>query len=164
MSRLLSAALRAAVGLMLLASLLWLAACGGGGDDEPATVYTTSVAGPVDVSNPTAVARIELPAMPRDGRVVVTVTFTVALAPVADLPQRAWVDYYLDSYVGGIGAVGSTPVLTDTTPQSFARTVTATFDTFAGTPSWVRFVADGAGKVGTATVSALHMRAEVLAR
>ena len=94
----------------------------------------------------------------------VTCSFIATVSPAAGTPQRAWLDYQLESFIGGGTSIHSSPVVLDTTSTSFGCTITGTFDYFSGVSSYVRLFADGVGQMGTATISDVRMRAEVIFR
>ena len=127
-------------------------------------VLTALTVGPLDVTAGTTTANIPIGPYSSDAKVSVTCSFVATVNPIADVPQRAWVAYQLESFIGGTTAIHQTPTVLDTTSTTFGCTVTATFDYFAGVSSYVRLWADGQGKMGTATISDVRMRAEVIFR
>lgn len=127
-------------------------------------VLTAYTAGPLNVTAGTTTANIPIGPYASDAKVSVTCSFIATVSPAAGTPQRAWLDYQLESFIGGGTSIHSSPVVLDTTSTSFGCTITGTFDYFSGVSSYVRLFADGVGQMGAATISDVRMRAEVIFR
>jgi hypothetical protein len=127
-------------------------------------VFQASVAGPITITDPTEVSRINFGPYPFNCKVAVSATFNVEITPASGFPQKSWAVVWLNSLVGGTGTLYRTPLVLDVVTTAFGATLSGSFDAFAGSASWVRIVGDGQGVVSSAAMRDLVWSVEIIKR